>query len=79
MCRELPGSETVDTEVKEAFSTFAGPDDIVTSSSLQEALSGLGQPISKLMSEEMVREADLDGDGVVNMSDFCAMNNVRRP
>lgn len=24
----------------------------------------------------MIREADLDGDGVVNMADFRSMNNV---
>merc|ERR1711988_155949 len=79
MCRELPGSDSVDAEVKETFPTFAGSDEVITSASLQQALSSLGQPVSKLMSDEMVREADLDGDGVVNMADYRAMNNVAKP
>eukprot|EP00966_Prymnesium_polylepis_P246012 5690534-Prymnesium_polylepis.1 len=57
MCRELPGSDSVDAEVRETFSSFAGPDEVITSSSLQQALSSLGEPVSKLMSDEMVREA----------------------
>ena len=79
MLRELPGSDSVDAEVAETFTTFAGPDDAITSASLQQAMGNLGKPVSKLMADEMVREADLDGDGVVNMSDYCAMNNVAKP
>ncbi|KAL1530847.1 hypothetical protein AB1Y20_001742 [Prymnesium parvum] len=76
MCLKLPGSDTIDSEVKSTFPTFSGGKTVITATSLSEALRALGMPVSLVMSDEMVREADLDGDGVVNISDFCAMNNV---
>ena len=101
MCKELPGGDSVDTEIRETFPTFSANGGAITSSSLQEvgpqararllhygahtgsscaqAMNSLGTPVSKPLSDEMIEEADLDGDGVVNMNDYCAMNNVPKP
>lgn len=80
MCRTLPSnnSNSVDEEVRATFPLFASSATI-TPSSLQEAMSSLGMPISTLLSNEMIAECDLDGDGLVSISDFCSTNNVAKP
>lgn len=43
---------------------------------LQQHVRPSGVACHHAQGEEMLRQADLDGDGHVNMDDFCAMNNV---
>ena len=38
--------------------------------SLRAGLAALGQPVSALVSEEMIREADVDRDGSVGVDDY---------
>lgn len=76
MCGALPDGISIASEVRETFSTFSDGEDLITGLSLEKGMEKLGRPVSKLMCEEIIREADLDGDGAVNMSDYCAMNNV---
>mmetsp|Transcript_43036 Transcript_43036/g.71532 ORF Transcript_43036/g.71532 Transcript_43036/m.71532 type:complete len:146 (-) Transcript_43036:139-576(-) len=69
VCRPMPGDQITD-EVRATFSTFAGSEQSVDAASLKQAMTDLGHPVSMLMSEEMIREADLDHDGKVNAADF---------
>ena len=42
----------------------------LTSGALSSASPSLGQPVSALVSEEMIREADVDRDGSVGVDDY---------
>eukprot|EP00320_Phaeocystis_rex_P021555 CAMPEP_0119071112 /NCGR_PEP_ID=MMETSP1178-20130426/48458_1 /TAXON_ID=33656 /ORGANISM="unid sp, Strain CCMP2000" /LENGTH=149 /DNA_ID=CAMNT_0007053011 /DNA_START=53 /DNA_END=502 /DNA_ORIENTATION=+ len=71
MCRPMVSQAALVEEVKEVFGQFAGSgNSAITAASLQEAMASLDHPVSKLVSEEMIREADLDRDGKVGMEDF---------
>ena len=80
-CRAMPG-EDVAEEVTRAFSAFTEQKDsdgrlsartagAIDASSLQKAMQELGLPVSNLMSQDMINEADLDHDGKVNLKDWC--------
>lgn len=68
LTQPLPGRSPLD-ETRRVFGTFS-KDGVITAESLSAAMRGLGHPISSLMAGDMIREADLDGDGVVNQEDF---------
>mmetsp|Transcript_32006 Transcript_32006/g.81547 ORF Transcript_32006/g.81547 Transcript_32006/m.81547 type:complete len:150 (-) Transcript_32006:20-469(-) len=71
MCRPMVSEAALREEVKEVFGLFAGAGNTaITAASLQEVMGSLDHPVSKLLSEEMIREADLDRDGKVGMEDF---------
>ena len=48
MSRPMPSGAAVDLDIRESFGTFAGPDALITTASLEQALSDLGRPVSKL-------------------------------
>uniref|UniRef100_A0A7S0E7T2 EF-hand domain-containing protein n=1 Tax=Phaeocystis antarctica TaxID=33657 RepID=A0A7S0E7T2_9EUKA len=71
MCRPMVSEAALREEVKEVFGHFAGAGNTaITAASLQEVMSSLDHPVSKLLSEEMIREADLDRDGKIGLEDF---------
>jgi len=69
LTRPLPGTSTLD-ETRKMFDTFAAVSGAITVDSLHAAFASLGHPVSVLLASDMVREADLDEDGVVNREDF---------
>mmetsp|Transcript_32925 Transcript_32925/g.72304 ORF Transcript_32925/g.72304 Transcript_32925/m.72304 type:complete len:146 (+) Transcript_32925:414-851(+) len=68
-CRPMK-EDDIQAEVMQTFSFFAADESEVTASSLHAAMATLGLPVSTLMSEDMINEADLDQDGKVNLDDY---------
>jgi Ca2+-binding EF-hand superfamily protein len=68
LTRPLPGVSP-DDEMRRTFGKFAAAD-VITVDSLHAAFGALGHPVSVLMASDMLREADLDEDGLVSREDF---------
>ena len=64
-------SETV---MREAFRQFdADGNGVITADELRMAMSEMGEAMNKEDIEEMIAEADLNGDGVVDYEEFILM------
>ena len=71
MCRPMVGKEALAGEIRKSFKAFAAEGAAqITAPSLRAGLAALGQPVSALVSEEMIREADVDRDGTVGVDDY---------
>ena len=71
MCRPMVGREALAGEIRKSFKAFAAEGAAqITAPSLRAGLAALGQPVSALVSEEMIREADVDRDGSVGVDDY---------
>ena len=71
MCRPMVGKEALAGEIRKSFKAFAAEGAAqITAPSLRAGLAALGQPVSALVSEEMIREADVDRDGSVGVGDY---------
>ncbi|ELU14232.1 hypothetical protein CAPTEDRAFT_100820, partial [Capitella teleta] len=56
-----------DQEVLEAFKVFdRDGDGLITGEELSQVMTNLGEKLTKGEVEEMIHEADLDGDGAIN-------------
>lgn len=56
-----------DEEIREAFKVFDKDDDgFISASELRSVMANLGETLSDIEIDEMIREADEDGDGQVN-------------
>ncbi|XP_062567311.1 calmodulin-like [Saccostrea cucullata] len=65
-------------ELHEVFQVFDGnKDGFISPDELFSILSKLGEPTSKEEAQAMIREADLNGDGLVDYKEFKAILNFR--
>lgn len=56
-----------DDELREAFKVFdKDGDGLISPAELRGVMSGLGENLTNEEVEEMIKEADIDGDGQVN-------------
>ncbi|CAH9095493.1 unnamed protein product [Cuscuta epithymum] len=63
-----------DEEIKEAFKVFdKDQNGYISASELRHTMINLGEKLTEEEVEEMIREADLDGDGQVNYDEFVTM------
>lgn len=63
-----------DAELKEAFKTFdSDGNGFISAAELRHVMTNLGEKLTDEEVEEMVREADIDGDGHVNYEEFVRM------
>ena len=61
-------------DLREAFRVFdRDGNGFITKSELSQALSALGEDVPEDEVENMIKHADLDGDGQVNFLDFTKM------
>ncbi|GER25471.1 calmodulin [Striga asiatica] len=61
-------------ELKEAFKVFdKDQNGYISAEELQHVMINLGEKLSDEEAEQMIREADLDGDGQVNYDEFVKM------
>jgi calmodulin len=73
MVRKMKDTDT-EEELLEAFKVFdRDSNGFITSHELRHVMTNLGQSLSPEEIEEMVREADIDGDGQINYDEFVKM------
>ncbi|CAI9118355.1 OLC1v1019915C1 [Oldenlandia corymbosa var. corymbosa] len=61
-------------ELKEAFKVFdKDQNGYISASELRHVMINLGEKLTDEEVEQMIREADLDGDGQVNYDEFVKM------
>ncbi|GAA0139183.1 calmodulin-related [Lithospermum erythrorhizon] len=64
----------VEEELKEAFKVFdKDQNGYISASELRHVMINLGEKLTDEEVEQMIREADLDGDGQVNYDEFVKM------
>uniref|UniRef100_F6RRE5 Calmodulin-like n=2 Tax=Ciona intestinalis TaxID=7719 RepID=F6RRE5_CIOIN len=65
--------EPVDTEdtIKEAFRVFdKDSNGFIAAAELRQVMTSIGESLTEEEVEEMIRSADMDGDGQINYEDF---------
>lgn len=66
MSKKMKGADG-EEELREAFRVFdKNKDGLISSSELRHVMTSLGEKLSDEEVDDMIREADLDGDGMVN-------------
>uniref|UniRef100_U5EQS4 Putative calmodulin n=1 Tax=Corethrella appendiculata TaxID=1370023 RepID=U5EQS4_9DIPT len=70
MSKKMKACEGED-ELKEAFKVFdKNNDGLISSSELRHVMTNLGEKLSEEEVDDMIKEADMDGDGMVNYNEF---------
>lgn len=70
MSRKLKDSDG-DAELREAFRVFdKNGDGFISPTELQHVMTNLGEKLTEEEVDDMIREADVDGDGLVNYDEF---------
>jgi len=70
----------IEEEIREAFRVFDREGHgFITSHDLSQVLTTLGDKLSEEESEELIKEADIDGDGNVNYEEFVTMLLHKKP
>ena len=73
MVRKMKDTDT-EEELLEAFKVFdRDANGFITNHELRHVMTYLGDPLSPEEVEEMIKEADLDGDGQINYEEFVRM------
>lgn len=73
MVRKMKDTDT-EEELLEAFKVFdRDGNGFITSHELRHVMTNLGESLSPEEVEEMIKEADLDGDGQINYDEFVRM------
>ncbi|KAH6939958.1 hypothetical protein HPB50_022839 [Hyalomma asiaticum] len=74
MAKEEIRSDEVDEEIREAFKVFdRNGDGFVSAAELRHVMTTMGEKLSHEEVDEMIREADQDGDGRINYEEFVSM------
>jgi calmodulin len=73
MARKLKDAESED-EIKEAFKVFdKDGNGLISAHELRHVMTNLGEKLTDEEVDEMIREADIDGDGEINYAEFVKM------
>lgn len=65
-------------ELKEAFKVFdKNNDGLISASELRHVMTNLGEKLSEAEVDDMMKEADMDGDGMVNYTEFVMILTKR--
>ncbi|XP_059439246.1 calmodulin-like protein 8 [Corylus avellana] len=73
MARKMKESDA-EKELKEAFKVFdKDQDGYISPNELRHVMINLGERLTDEEVDQMIREADLDGDGLVNYEEFVRM------
>ncbi|KAL6142821.1 hypothetical protein ACLB2K_061097 [Fragaria x ananassa] len=73
MVRKMKENDA-DEELKEAFKVFdKDQDGYISPNELRNVMINLGERLTDEEAAQMIREADLDGDGLVNYEEFVTM------
>jgi len=73
MTRQMREEDSLEA-VKEAFKMFdLDGDDFITEKELRQMLTGMGEKLSDEEVTDIIREADTNGDGKIDLEEFIAM------
>ncbi|XP_077298572.1 calmodulin-alpha-like isoform X2 [Arctopsyche grandis] len=73
MSKKMKGGDGED-ELREAFRVFdKNNDGMISSVELRHVMTNLGERLTEEEVDDMIREADLDGDGMVNYNEFVTI------
>jgi len=73
MARKMRDTDT-EEELIEAFKVFdRDSNGLISAQELKHVMTSLGEKVSDEEVEEMIREADIDGDGYINYEEFVRM------
>jgi len=71
MAQKMKGLDD-EEEIKEAFKVFdKNGDGFIEASELRQVMQSLGEKLTEEEVEDMIKEADVDGDGRVNYQEFA--------
>ena len=69
----------VEEEIKEAFRVFdMDRNGLISASELRHVMTNLGERLTDKQVDDMIKEADIDGDGHINYEEFLAMMTAKR-
>merc|ERR1712130_945873 len=67
----MAGDDEVEDDISQAFKVFdKDGDGLITAEEIQETMMGLGEDVSEAEVKAMVLEADLNGDGFIDFTEF---------
>lgn len=73
MARKMKDTDS-EEEIKEAFKVFdKDGNGFISAAELRHVMTNLGEKLSDAEVDEMIREADVDGDGQINYDEFVTM------
>ncbi|GBP79245.1 Calmodulin [Eumeta japonica] len=73
MARKMKDTDS-EEEIREAFRVFdKDGNGFISAAELRHVMTNLGEKLTDEEVDEMIREADIDGDGQVNYEDFHAL------
>ncbi len=73
MARKMKDTDS-EEEIKEAFKVFdKDGNGFISSAELRHVMTNLGEKLTDEEVDEMIREADVDGDGQINYEEFVKM------
>lgn len=73
MARKMKDTDS-EEEIKEAFKVFdKDGNGFISAAELRHVMTNLGEKLSDAEVDEMIREADVDGDGQINYDEFVKM------
>ncbi|MED6145816.1 translation elongation factor EF1B gamma [Stylosanthes scabra] len=74
MAKKIKDTDDAEEELKEAFKVFdKDQNGFISASELRHVMINLGEKLTDEEVEQMIKEADLDGDGQVNYDEFVNM------
>jgi len=77
MARKMKDTDSAE-EIKEAFKVFdKDGNGFISAAELRHIMTNLGEKLTDEEVDEMIREADVDGDGQINYDEFVDMMMVR--
>lgn len=78
MARKMKDAES-EEELKEAFRVFdKDQNGLISAAELGHVMTNLGEKLTGAEVDEMVREADVDGDGHINYEEFARVMMAKR-
>lgn len=67
-----------DEEIREAFKVFdKNGDGYVEVAELRQVIQGLGEPLSEADLQDMIKEADTDGDGRISYQEYVLKRDIK--
>lgn len=77
MARKMKDTDS-EEEIKEAFKVFdKDGNGYISAAELRHVMTNLGEKLTDHEVDEMIREADVDGDGQINYEEFVKVRSPR--